>query len=99
VPERIAVQVKRLQANVRRPEIQALRGSLATHERGLFITTGGFSRGAAEEAMRATATPIGLMTGEELAGQLIELRVGVREENGVLALQDDLLEDSAADNT
>jgi hypothetical protein len=39
------------------------------------------------------------MTGEELAGQLIELRVGVREENGVLALQDDLLEDSAADNT
>jgi restriction system protein len=44
VPERIAVQVKRLQANVRRPEIQALRGSLATHERGLFITTGGFQQ-------------------------------------------------------
>lgn len=96
VPERIAVQVKRLQANVRRPDIQALRGSLATHERGLFITTGGFSKGAAEEAMRATAAPIGLMTGEELAGQLIELRVGVREENGVMILQDDLLEDAAA---
>ena len=93
VPERIAVQVKRQQPNVQRPAIQSLRGSLAIHERGLFITTGSFSRGAREEALRPTAAPIGLLAGEALAGLLIQHRVGVREINGILILQDNLLED------
>jgi len=95
VPERIAVQVKRQQANVGRPAIQNLRGSLATHERGLFITTGSFTRGAREEALRAMAAPIGLLAGEALAGLLIEYRIGVVEVNGELTLQDNLLEDAA----
>lgn len=93
VPERIAVQVKRQQANVGRPAIQSLRGSLATHERGLFVTTGSFTTGARDEALRPTAAPIGLLAGEALAGLLIEHRVGVHEVDGELRLQDNLLED------
>ncbi|GGO38346.1 HTH domain-containing protein [Deinococcus humi] len=93
MPERIAVQVKRQQANVGRPAIQSLRGSLATHERGLFVTTSSFTTGAREEAMRLTAAPIGLLAGEALAGLLIEHRIGVHEVDGELRLRDNLLED------
>lgn len=97
VPERIAVQVKRQLANVGRPAIQNLRGSLATHERGLFITTGSFTKGAREEALRPTAAPVGLLAGEALAGLMIQHRVGVREVNGVLVLQENLLEDTSTE--
>jgi restriction system protein len=92
LPERVAVQVKRYDKNVQRPEIQKLRGSLDAHERGLLVTTGRFSVGARTEALRSGAAPIGLLAGEALAGLLIECRVGVQEQDGALVIQADLLD-------
>lgn len=91
VPLRVAVQVKRLAANIRRPDVQKLRGSLHVHEVGLFVTTGGYSKGALLEARRAGAAPISLVTGEGLVDLLIEHQVGVVEQDGRLEVLDDLL--------
>nr|WP_281268585.1 restriction endonuclease [Deinococcus yavapaiensis] len=90
-PLRIAMQVKRHAANIRRPDVQNLRGSLHVHERGVFITSGSYSKGAREEAMRDSAAPITLLIGKDLVGLLIEHRVGVTQVNGVLQVSADSL--------
>lgn len=93
VPLRIAVQVKRHAANIRRPDVQKLRGSLHVHEVGLFVTTGGYSKGALLEARRPGASPISLVTGEGLVDLLVEHQVGVLEHSGGLEVMEDLLGD------
>ena len=75
---RMAVQVKRWKRNVQAPVVQQVRGSLGAHEQGLIITTSDFSKGAREEADRKDATPVGLMSGEQLVVLLVENGVGVR---------------------
>lgn len=77
---KLAVQAKRWKANVQSPEIQRLRGSLGTDERGLVVTTSGFSKGARDEAARLTShAPIDLMDGEQFISLLIEHNLGVRK--------------------
>ena len=76
----MAVQVKRWQANVQRPEVQRVRGSLGAHEQGWIVTTSDFSIGAKEEATRTDATPVTLMNGQEFAERLMEYEIGVRRE-------------------
>ena len=79
----VAVQVKAQRDNIRRPVIQSLRGSLATYELGLFVTTGGFSIGAKREASRKTAAPIALVAGPTLGMLLVAHNIGVnRMPNG-----------------
>lgn len=73
----MAVQVKRWKNNVQKPTVQQLRGALGNHEQGLIITIGGFSSGAEQEATRANASPIGLMSGEKLIALLMEYELGV----------------------
>lgn len=75
---RMAVQVKRWKKNVQTPVIQQVRGSLGAHEQGLIITTSGFSAGARIEAARVDATPVALMSGDQLVTLLIEHDIGVR---------------------
>jgi restriction system protein len=75
---RLAVQVKRWKNNVQAPVIQQVRGSLGAHEQGLIITTSDFSKGACKEAERPDATPVGLMTGEQLVALLVENEIGVK---------------------
>jgi restriction system protein len=75
---RMAVQVKRWQANVLAPVVQQVRGSLGAHEQGLIITTSDFAKGAVEEANRADATPVALMNGEQLVKLLVENDIGIR---------------------
>lgn len=75
---RMAVQVKRWKANVQAPVIQQVRGSIGAHEQGLIITTSDFSKGAREEAERPDATPVGLMSGEQLVKLLVEHEIGVQ---------------------
>jgi len=75
---RMAVQVKRWQANVQAPVVQQVRGSLGAHEQGLIITTSDFAKGAREEANRPDATPVGLMNGEQLVKLLVENDIGIR---------------------
>ncbi len=74
----VAVQVKRYTANVQRPEIQKLRGSLREHDYGFFITTSDFSAGAREEAMRTGGgKPIVLVNGRQVVNLLMEHGIGV----------------------
>lgn len=86
---RMAVQAKRWQGNVLAPIVQQVRGSLGAHEQGLIITTSDFSRGAREEAARADASPVALMSGAQLAALMAEYEVGVQREEHVLLTLDD----------
>jgi restriction system protein len=76
---RMAVQVKRWKQNVQAPTVQQVRGSLGTHEQGLIITTGDFSSGARQEAQRANAVPVALMSGAQLVNLLVEHDIEVRK--------------------
>jgi restriction system protein len=49
-------------------------------DKGLFITTGGFTRNALHEATRDGAPAIDLIDGEKLAEKLKELGLGVKIE-------------------
>ena len=49
-------------------------------DRGLILTTGGFTREARREATRDDANPIDLIDGELLIDKLRELRLGVHIE-------------------
>lgn len=73
----MAVQVKRWKHNVQSPTVQQMRGALGNHEQGLIITTSGFSKGAASEAQRANAMPVGLIEGTKLVALLMEHELGV----------------------
>lgn len=77
---REVIQVKRQQANVHRPVLDALRGSLYRFQavRGTIITLGGFSSGTRETAFHTGAAPITLIDGDKLIELLIENGLGVR---------------------
>lgn len=74
---KMAVQAKRWNANVQKPTVQQVRGALGAHEQGLIITTSNFGKGAREEAYRQDATPVGLMSGEQLVRILVANDIGV----------------------
>lgn len=76
----IAFQCKRYQGSVGAPDIRDFRGSLTTDiEKGLFITTGSFSKQAIEEASNPGKQQIDLIDGEDFITKLAEYGIGVRE--------------------
>ena len=76
----IAFQCKRYQGSVGAAEIRDFRGSLTTDiEKGVFITTGSFSKPAKEEASNPGKQQIDLIDGEEFMTKLAEYGIGVRE--------------------
>lgn len=76
----IAFQCKRYQGSVGAPDIRDFRGSLTTDiEKGLFITTGSFSKQAIEEASNPGKKQIDLINGEEFISKLAEYGIGVKE--------------------
>lgn len=80
---KMAVQVKRYKKgnNIQAPVVQNVRGSLATDERGLIITTSDFSKGARKEAEDPAKTnPISLINGEQLVRLLVENDIGISRE-------------------
>ena len=59
-------------------QIRDFRGAMQGRtDKGLFITTGTFTRDATKEATRDGAPLIDLIDGEELVERLKELRLGV----------------------
>jgi len=72
-----AVQVKRYDANVSGKVVRELRGGIGVHERGLIITTGGFTKDAITEASSANKVPISLVDGRKLVDLLVQKRLGV----------------------
>ena len=76
----VAFQCKRYKGLVGASDIRDFRGSLTTDiEKGLFITTGTFSKAAREEAISPGKQQIDLIDGEELLQKLAEYNIGLRE--------------------
>lgn len=76
----VAFQCKRFVGSVSAGDIRDFRGSLTTDiEKGVFITTGTFTKAAREEASNARKQQIDLIDGEEFINKLIEYRLGVKE--------------------
>ena len=76
----IAFQCKRYKGTIGAPEIRDFRGSLTTNiEKGVFITTGTFTKAAKDEAASPGKQQIDLMDGEEFINKLAEYGIGVRE--------------------
>lgn len=74
----VAFQCKRYSGVVGAPDIRNFRGSLTTNiEKGLFITTGTFSKAAREEACSPGKQQIDLLDGEEFINKLTEYEIGV----------------------
>lgn len=74
----IYVQAKRWEGTVGRPEIQKFAGALQGQRanKGVFITTSGFSR-EAEEYAGVISSKIILITGEQLSKLMVDHNVGV----------------------
>ena len=74
----VVFQCKRYAGSVSSPAIRDFRGAMIGRaDKGLFITTGTFTRDAKREAQRDGAPPIDLIDGNALAEQLKNLRLGV----------------------
>lgn len=77
----VLFQCKKYQGSVSASAIRDFRGALIGRaDKGLFVTTGTFTRDAIREATRDGATPIDLMDGDQLADKLKELRLGIKTE-------------------
>ncbi len=62
-------------------EVRDFRGAMQGRaDKGLFITTGYFTREAVKESTRDGAIAIDLMDGEKLAEKLKELGIGIKIE-------------------
>lgn len=78
---RVVFQCKRYRGSVSSSEIRDFRGAMQGRaDKGLFITTGYFTRGATQEATRDGAIAIDIVDGEKLAEKLKELSLGVKVE-------------------
>ncbi|MDP3665554.1 MAG: restriction endonuclease [Sediminibacterium sp.] len=74
----VIFQCKRYKGSVTPSQIRDFRGAMQGRaDKGLFITTGTFTREALKEATRDGAPPIDLIDGELLCEKLKELRLGV----------------------
>ena len=74
-------QSKRYKGSVGSGDIRDFRGAMQGRaDKGLFITTGNFTREAIKEATRDGAPPIDLIDGELLCDKLKELNLGVKTE-------------------
>ncbi len=75
---RVIFQCKRYQGSVSSQQIREFKGTMVGRaDKGLFMTTGTFTRDAKLEASRDGAPPVDLVDGELLAEKMKELRLGV----------------------
>ena len=74
----VVFQCKRYKESVGSGAIRDFRGAMIGRaDKGLFITTGAFTRDAIKEATRDGASPIDLIDGEDLVDMLKQLHLGV----------------------
>lgn len=74
----VIFQCKRYKGSVTPSQIRDFRGAMQGRaDKGLFITTGTFTRESIKEATRDGAPPIDLIDGEQLCEKLKELKLGV----------------------
>ena len=78
---KIVFQCKRYKDSVGSAAIREFRGSVAGRaDKGLFLTTGRFTRDATKEAVRDGAEAIDLIDGDALCELLKDLQLGVKTE-------------------
>lgn len=76
----VAFQCKRYKGSVSAGDIRDFRGSLATNiEKGVFITTGSFTKAARDEASEQGKQQIDLIDGDEFMNKLAEYNIGLKE--------------------
>jgi len=76
----VAFQCKRYKGEVGVGDIRDFRGSLTTDvEKGVFITTGVFTKAAREEALNPGKQQIDLIDGEEFINKIAQYGIGVKE--------------------
>ncbi len=68
---RIKVQAKHLKSAVGAPDVRNFRSTVGPGEKGLFVCTGGFTKDALQEPLRAGA-PLVLMDRDEFVALLLE---------------------------
>ncbi len=74
----VIFQCKRYKGSVTPSQIRDFRGAMQGRaDKGLFITTGNFTREALKEATRDGAPPIDLIDGDLLCDKLRELKLGI----------------------
>ena len=74
----VLFQCKRYSGNVGPNVVRDFRGAMAGRaEKGVILTTGGFTRDAQREATRDGATPIDLIDGQLLMDKMKELKLGM----------------------
>jgi restriction system protein len=77
----VIFQCKKYQGAVSSSDIRDFRGAMVGRaDKGLFVTTGTFTRDAVKEAIRDGAPPIDLVDGDQLADKLKELGLGIKTE-------------------
>lgn len=77
----VLFQCKRYTSNIGPDTVRDFRGAMVGRaDKGLLITTGGFTREARKEATRDGAPPIDLIDGALLVEKLKEFRLGVKVE-------------------
>lgn len=75
----VIFQCKRYKGSVSSGQIRDFRGAMVGRaDKGLFITTGNFTRAAEQEATRDGAPAIDLIDGDLLADKLKELSLGIK---------------------
>ena len=76
----VAFQCKRYSEPVGASAIRDFRGSLTTDiEKGIFLTTGAFTKAAIEEASKAGKKQIDLINGDEFMDMLAQNELGLKE--------------------
>lgn len=76
---KVLFQCKRYSGSVTPSQVRDFRGAMQGRaDKGIIITTGGFTPDAKKEAVRDGVPPIELVDGEKLVGMLEELELGLR---------------------
>lgn len=74
----VIFQCKRYRSSISSNQIRDFRGAMQGRaDKGLFITTGSFTRDSIKEATRDGAPPIDLIDGDMLCDKLKELNLGI----------------------
>jgi restriction system protein len=90
---KVIFQCKRYKGSVGSSEIRNFRGAMSGRtDKGIFLTTGRFTKEAKKEAERDGAESIDLIDGAELCSLLKELKLGV-ETKEIVVVDDDWFED------
>ena len=86
---KVVFQCKRYRGSVGPDDIRSLRGAMRGNaDKGIFLTTGHFTRGAIAEASRLGNEQIELIDGQEICELLYELKLGIIT-NEIIVIDED----------